>query len=237
MGKVFLSLAVSAIFILSSCGSGQSQASGTTLPPEKFAEKMEQLPGASVIDVRTPEEFSKGHLQDAINIDWNGDNFNNEISGMDKSRPVFVYCLSGGRSAAAASRMRADGFTEVYEMEGGMMKWRAAGLPETTGSSTREAGMTKAQFDVLTYSAKPVLVDFYADWCAPCKKMEPYLNEIARTMAERVTVVRINADDNPQLCKALGIETLPVLQLYRENELTWTHQGYISREEVLKQLE
>lgn len=200
-------------------------------------ERIKAIPTASILDVRTPAEFSKGHLQNAANIDWNGNQFQSEVAKMDKATPVFVYCLSGGRSTSAAIYLRAQGFEEVYELEGGLLKWRAAGLPETTSPAFNSTGMTKAQFDSLLQDDRMVLVDFYADWCAPCKKMKPYLEEIARTMSDKVRVLRINADDNQRLFRELHIDTLPVLQLYRKDTLTWTYSGYISREEVLKILQ
>lgn len=118
--------------VASSCSGEQSQASRTTLAPTEFAGKIRALPTAAVLDVRTPEEYSGGHLQNALNIDWNGNSFDQQISSLDKSKPVLVYCRSGSRSAAAASKMRAAGFKEVYELQGGIMKWNAAGLPVTT---------------------------------------------------------------------------------------------------------
>jgi thioredoxin len=224
------------IAIQTGCGRSQSKNLNISIPATEFAEKISQLPSAAIVDVRTPEEFSKGHLPNARNIDWNGYDFQAEISKLDKSEPVFVYCLSGGRSAAAANQMRSEGFREVYELQGGIVKWRAAGLPETKSTTTEPAGMSKSHFDSITNSEKMVLVDFYADWCAPCKRMKPYIDEIATTMADTVLVIRINADDNQQLCRQLGIAALPVLQLYKNKSLTWTNSGYISKEELLKKL-
>lgn len=80
---------------------------------------MKELSNASILDVRTPSEFSKGHLINALNYDWNGNEFDKQIAPLDKSKPVFVYCLSGGRSSSAANKMRSSGFTQVYEMDGG----------------------------------------------------------------------------------------------------------------------
>lgn len=231
--RIFFSLLIVST-LLSCANSGQAQSSGGDLSAEEFSAKMKSLPSAPLIDVRTAGEFSKGHLPQALNYDWNGNNFQEQISGMDKSKPVFVYCLSGGRSAAAASFMRSKGFTEVYELKGGIMSWRSSGLPETNSSS--DMGMSKSEFEKLTDSPKLVLVDFYADWCAPCKKMEPYLKEIARDMADKVEVVRINADENRRLCKEFNVEGLPVLQLYKNKSLIWEHKGYIGKEDVVDQL-
>lgn len=229
---------IALLFLMSitllSCSDGQTQA--TTLPAEEFAEKINQLPDAPVLDVRTPEEFAKGHLPTAKNVDWNGDDFQQQLTAFDKSQPIFVYCLSGGRSSSAIKQMRKAGFTEVYELKGGIMKWRAANLPEVGNNTSKSAGMSTEQFAQLTDSDKLVLIDFYADWCAPCRKMKPYLEEISTEMADSVVVIRINADDNQQLCKDLQIDALPVLQLYKNKTLVWTNTGYIEKEEVVKQL-
>jgi thioredoxin 1 len=125
-----LSLTVMAV-LFSSCTNGQSYSSiKTNLSATEFAEKIKELPTAPIIDVRTPDEFSKGHLANALNYNWNGNEFEQQIALLDKSKPVFVYCLSGGRSSAAAGKMRASGFKQVFEMDGGFTKWRAAKLPE-----------------------------------------------------------------------------------------------------------
>lgn len=232
-------IAVLLLVLFSNCGSGQQNAQksqNTNLSALEFAEKIQQMPVAPIIDVRTPAEFEKGHVAKAKNINWNGDNFDQEIATFDKSKPILVYCLSGGRSGAAAAKMRANGFKEVYEMGGGMMKWRAANLPETTTTTPSVAGMTTQDFEKIISSDKTVLVDFYADWCAPCKKMKPYLDEIAKDLADKVLVVRINADENPTLCKALKIEGLPVLQVYKNKTITWNNTGFVEKEAVLKKL-
>lgn len=234
--KKYLTICFAAI-LFNSCTSGQTNDTKTNLSVTEFADKMKDLPNASIIDVRTPDEFSKGHLANALNYDWNGNKFEKQIATLDKSKPVFVYCLSGGRSLSAANKMRADGFMQVYEMDGGIMKWRAANLPETTDNTVVSNGMTKHQFDALLNSDKLVLIDFYADWCVPCKKMKPYLDEISKDMADKVVVIRINADDNQALCKELKIDALPVLQLYKNKTLTWTNTGFIDKAEVVKQLQ
>ena len=234
MKKLF-ALSILAIAFIA-CSNGQSTTEKTNLNATEFAAKIQDLPAATLIDVRTPDEFSKGHLQNAVNWDWNGNAFDEQISGLDKTKPVLVYCLSGGRSGAAASHMRNAGFKQVFELSGGIMKWRAANLPETTDNAVHSAGMTKQQFEAQLATDKTVLIDFYADWCAPCKKMKPYLDEISRDMAESVTVIRINADDNQSLCKELGIDALPVLQVYKAQKQTWSNVGFVEKEQVVEKL-
>jgi thioredoxin len=236
MRKLF-TIALLAI-LFNSCGSGQTNSTTkTNLSAIEFAEKLKEMPTAAILDVRTPDEFSKGHLANALNYDWNGNEFDKQIATLDKSQPVLVYCLSGGRSSSAATKMRSEGFKTVYELDGGIMKWRGANLPETTDNTVTSNGMTKQQFDALLNSDKLVLIDFYADWCAPCKKMKPYLDEISKDMADNVVIIRINADNNQALCKELKIDGLPVLQLYKNKTLTWTNTGFIDKTEVVKQLQ
>jgi len=216
----------------SACSESQSQS--TSLKADDFSEKIKQNPEAIVLDVRTPEEFAKGHLEVAKNIDWKNNNFINKVEQIDKSKPVFVYCLSGVRSAAAAKKMREAGFTQVYELDGGIVKWRAANLPETTDVSN--PGMSTQQFEALLDSDKLVLVNFYAEWCEPCKRMAPYMKEITNDMKDKVKVVRINADDNKELCKALKVEALPVLQVYKNKTMSWSHEGFIEKADLVKHL-
>ena len=221
--KNYLIIAISSFSaLLSSCSNGQTEKSNTNLSAAEFEAKIKEMPSAQIIDVRTPEEFSKGHLINAKNFDWRGNDFDKQIAALDKSKPVFVYCLSGGRSSSASTHMRSEGFKEVYELNGGIMKWRGANLPETTENTTTTAGISKQQFDELLKSDKLVLIDFYAEWCAPCKKMKPYLEEISKEMSDKVIVIRINADDSQGLCKELKIDALPVLQLYKNKTIIWT---------------
>jgi thioredoxin len=84
---------------------------------------------------------------------------------------------------------------------------------------------------------KLVLIDFYADWCAPCKKMKPYIDEISKEMADKVVVISINTDENQALCKELNIDAIPVLQIYKAKSLVWSNTGFIEKEAVVKQLQ
>lgn len=66
--------------------------------------------------------------------------------------------------------------------------------------------------------------------------MKPYLDEISKDMADKVVLIRINADDNQALCKELKIDALPVLQFYKNKNLTWINEGFIEKAEVVKKL-
>lgn len=83
--------------------------------------------GAVLIDVRTPQEFAAGHLAGAININISDPNFDSKIAQLDHSKACYVYCRSGGRSAAASRRLVAA-YKEVIDMRGGIIAWQGAGL-------------------------------------------------------------------------------------------------------------
>lgn len=218
--------------VLSSC-SGSSKTGDYDLDAVSYAEKINQLPNAPIIDVRTSEEFSDGHLRNAKNIDWSGNDFDAEIDKLNKENPVFVYCLSGGRSHSAAEKMRSLGFKAVYELDGGIIKWRAANLPE---ANVNNGGLTTAEFTQLLNTDKKVLIDFYADWCEPCKKMAPYLEAMKTEMADSVIIVRINADKNQGIAKTLKVDELPTLLLFKNKATTWTHTGFIEKDELVKKI-
>jgi thioredoxin len=206
------------------------------LQARDFLERIQSDSQQVVVDVRTPEEYTKGHVRGALNINWNDPGFKKRVSLLDKNKHLYVYCLSGGRSAKAAKKLRGMGFSRVYEMDGGMLKWRTAGLPEerSRNNDTSVSGLSVAAFGELIRSPKPVLVDFYAEWCGPCKLMEPYLREMDSTMKDRVKVIRIDVDRNEQLAEKLGIDALPVLHIYRDGQLSWSNIGYIKKDDVLK---
>lgn len=231
MKKGFLALIVTPLLFLYSCGRGQS--GETVLSPEDFKQKISETEAGIVLDVRTTGEFAQGHLENAVNVDWNSADFDARIAKMDKSSTYFVYCLSGGRSSAAAAHMRSEGFTDVIEMEGGMLAWRSAKLPETVGNASPKTGaMTHADFLQAVNSDKTVLVDFYAEWCGPCKKMEPSLQSLSNELEASVKVIRIDVDQSPELAGKLGITALPTLHIYKQGKLTWQHVGLLEKEQL-----
>ncbi|NNE76091.1 MAG: rhodanese-like domain-containing protein [Pricia sp.] len=77
-----------------------------------------------LVDVRTANEFRSGHIKNAINIDFfNATNFKKYFEELDKEKPVYVYCRSGARSLKAARRLVNMGFTQIYDLKGGYMRW------------------------------------------------------------------------------------------------------------------
>lgn len=95
--------------------------------PEEMQE-LSELEDVQLVDVRTPQEFDDGYIANAQNIDYNSPSFDAEIEKLDKSKPVIVYCEKGSRSAKCAKKMKDAGFVKIYDLEGGLAKWKYKGF-------------------------------------------------------------------------------------------------------------
>lgn len=95
---------------------------------EEFAEKITDT-SITVLDVRTPMEFAQGHIDRAVNIDFQGSEFEKKVLNLDKDAPIAIYCRSGNRSSQAVKVMEKLGFTNLYDMDGGVIDWAAANKP------------------------------------------------------------------------------------------------------------
>jgi thioredoxin 1 len=229
MKKVLNYSALIILLFTTSCTNSQNFKS---VAVAEFKTALEKNPTAQLIDVRTPGEYAGGYINNAQNIDWNGNDFDTQIAVLDKSKPVLVYCLGGGRSKKAAAKLNALGFIEVIELDGGYLAWTKA-LPEANATWK---GMTKEAYAKLLTSDKVVVIDFYAEWCAPCKKMAPYLEKMNTELADKVIIHRIDADKNKSLFNALGYQGLPVVLVYKNGKETFKKSEFVSEEELRKAL-
>ncbi|MEJ7736474.1 MAG: thioredoxin [Chitinophagaceae bacterium] len=88
-------------------------------------------------------------------------------------------------------------------------------------------------FQELIHADKPVLVDFYADWCGPCKAMTPIVREVAQTIEGSARVIKINIDKNQQAAQAYGIQGVPTFILFKQGKILWRHAGMIDKNGLL----
>ena len=94
----------------------------------EYQAKKSELPEAILIDARTPVEFAQGHIPGAINLDVKSPNFAQEIQKLDPGKTYLVNCKTGIRSMRACTKMQEQGFTSLYNLEGGFIAWEKAGL-------------------------------------------------------------------------------------------------------------
>jgi rhodanese-related sulfurtransferase len=123
MKKVIAILA--SVLLLAGCSTSPS---AMDLSVSEFSSKVTEA-GVITLDVRTPGEFNEGHIEGALSVDFQSGNFENEIASLDKSKTYAVYCRSGNRSGQAVKVMSDAGFTDLYNLGGGVIDWASAGLP------------------------------------------------------------------------------------------------------------
>ena len=217
-------------FILHSPAFAQTTDTVRKLSASEFANQIKLLPTGVIIDARTSREFESGHLKNAANYNVLApEDFEQQIATLDKSKPVFIYCQSGKRSTVAAGKLQAQGFSQIYELSGGMKEWRESKFDESTGMASY---MTRNQFENILDSNTNVLIEFYKPSCEPCKKMERNLSSVSKTKGKSVSIVRINIDENPGLVKEFFIGEVPVLHLYKNRKLTWANAGVAKKREI-----
>lgn len=196
--------------------------------PEVFEKGMRQL-GIQLLDVRTAKEFSTGHLENALQADFTKkDEFFERIKYLDKSKPVYVYCLSGGRSAAAARWMHENGYKEVVEMTGGVMAWKNAGKKLTGAAAGPQ--MAIADFQKAVKAEKWILVDVGAAWCPPCRKMEPVVRQF--TTEKKIKLLNVDGGKDTDVMNSIHAKTLPTFVLYKNGQEVWRKEGVATLEEM-----
>jgi len=233
MKKILLKLLV---VFLCSC-SNQSTSQSIQNVDAALFEINSNKENSIIIDVRTKEEFVSGHISDATNIDYYSSDFKEKLDLVNKDVPILVYCRSGGRSSRAANIMQSLGFTEVYNLSGGIGAWKDSGFDVI---KTREEKKNKSR----TYSAKEIneflknnksaILDFSTQWCVPCKKMKPVLEEISN---ERdVMILTLDLDANKELSKLYNIKSIPTHIIYKDNIEIFRSSGLVEKSILINQI-
>lgn len=218
------------VFLLTASCNGQKP----FLSPSDF-EKGISKDSIQLLDVRTAGEFNSGHIKNALQADWTDPSqFMDRISYVDKDRPVYIYCLVGGRSNAAASWMRANGYKTVIELQGGINAWKRENKPVEGASN--EPQMTMAQYLASIPNNKTVLVDFGATWCPPCVKMAPVLDKLEKEKDLGFVLLKIDAGVHTNLMKEMNIGPIPQFIIYKKGKEVWRKQGIVSKDELKDQL-
>jgi rhodanese-related sulfurtransferase len=224
----YLFLFFSALFFISCNANSQAG----VLTATEFEQKMAE-PKVQLLDVRTAGEYQTAHLPNALQANWlDQAQFADRTQYLDKSLPVLIYCASGVRSGQAMQVLKKQGFKEVYNMGGGLSTWKMEGKPVIATNPPAE--LTVPAFQSMINGAKVALVDIGAEWCPPCKKMEPVLQQLQKEMGSAYTFVKVDGGNDITVMKYLNFVALPTFIVFKEGKETWRKQGIVTLEELKK---
>ena len=218
------------LFIFFSC-SAQPK---SVLTADEFEKNMSGSVSVQLLDVRSADEYNSGHIKNSLLADWRDPvEFNRRISFIDKDKPVYVYCLGGGRSSAAAAKMKEMGYQQVYELQGGMNSWKSAN--KSIEGKTTQQQMSIIDFNNSIKATNWVLVDFGAEWCPPCKKMEPVLASLQKNNP-KITIVKVDGGKDEDILKNYNVTALPVFIFFKDGKQVWRKDGVVTEKEIADNL-
>jgi rhodanese-related sulfurtransferase len=233
---MYMSKLLVLLLLMSTISACNSNAQGKiSLAPKDFETALSNQ-GIQILDVRTLAEYQSGHVKNSLLADWtNPTEFKERVAHLDKTKPVYAYCLSGVRSGQAAEWMQKNGFETVFNLEGGIAAWKKAGMPLEGHKEVPQ--ITQEQYWSAIPANKTVLVDFGAVWCPPCKKMEPILDSLALSKELSFTLLKIDGAEQIQIAKQLNIDAFPTFIIYKKGKEIWRKQGIANRKELTEQLQ
>jgi rhodanese-related sulfurtransferase len=225
------SIVASFSLVLMACSS--SIHSQTVLDANAFETAIEKE-GTQILDVRTLEEYNDNHIKNSLQANWyNKSEFNERIVHLDSSKPVYVYCLSGGRSRSAANYLAKNGFTTI-ELSGGINAW--AGQNKDLVPLKKVEQLSLDSLNSLIGDKKISFIDFGAKWCAPCVKMQASLDSFESKYENQIYFTQIDGGEQTEILKALNIASFPTQILYKDGKEVWRHKGILRLAEMEEQV-
>ncbi len=206
----------------------------STIDAVSFEQKISKT-RVQLLDVRTASEYKVAHLQKALQADWlDKKQFADRIQHLDKNIPVLLYCASGIRSGEAMLWMQLQGFTVLANLKGGLTAWKLEGKPLV---SLQEPIQMKVKDFLHKVATGIFLVDIGAEWCPPCKKMEPILAQLEKEFGANYSLLKVDGGIDIEVMKYLHSEALPTFIVYKNGTETWRKKGVVELEVLRAALE
>jgi rhodanese-related sulfurtransferase len=194
----------------------------------------------TLLDVRTNEERINGYLLNSTHIDYYDKRFIEKINLLDKNKPVYVYCKVGGRSLKVSNKLIQFGFKNVYNLEGGFLRWSNNQLPIEYDSlsllTETKQEFNKQYLDSIIQQNETTLIYISTKWCAPCKKMNPLVDKFSNDFVNKLSVIRFDLDRNLFLNEFYNISSIPLFVLYKNNQEVWRKNGIIAYGDIADKL-
>jgi len=189
-----------------------------------------------ILDVRTSEEINAGYIPNSTFIDYYDKNFENKINLIDCSKKIYTLCKSGGRSIKASEILSKNGFRNVYNLEGGFMRWKANKMPYdinlVNNDSSNSDSISEKSLDSLIKNNTNTLIYISTKWCSPCKKMEPIIDKLVDNNSS-LKVIKIDLDANNYAQERFDVKSLPAFVLYENNSVVWRKNGIIAYDDLI----
>lgn len=205
----------------------------------KFNELLQSGRGVT-LDVRTPQEYSRGHIANSTLIELSDKELVKKLSLLQKDKPVYLYCLSGSRSRVLANYMIKNGFSQVYNLQQGLIDWQRNKFPlqqSAAVTASKSKTFTATDFKAILNTSQLVFIDFYAVWCAPCRTMSPVVDQLSDKFKQKVKIEKIDIEANRELAQSLDVQSIPGFILFKNGQKIWTGKGVMSYDELAKILE
>ena len=93
---------------------------------------------------------------------------------------------------------------------------------------------TMSNFDTIIKSEKPILIDFFATWCGPCKTLGPILKQVKESLGDRITILKIDVDKNQQISSQYQVRGVPTMILFQSGKQLWRQSGVLSKDDIIK---
>jgi thiol-disulfide isomerase/thioredoxin len=211
------------LLVAFSVASTSAQTSDITIGIDSFVARIKREIKPQIVDARSPEEFAKNHLYNAININAQVPGFQQRIDALDKTKPVFIYSIQNGRSTILAKELLSKGFQDVHDLLAGIGSWVGGGNPYYT-SATK--GLSIEEYKKILVENKLVLVDIGSEYCGSCKRVKPILDSLRKENGNALKTVELELEVSPQLIASLKTVTaFPYLILYRQGEIVLQRSG------------
>ena len=202
--------------------------------------KFSNFDNVTLLDVRTDEEIKNGCLFNSTHIDYYDENFLYKINLLNKNNPIYIYCKVGGRSSKAAEKILNAGFKNVYNLQGGFLKWSQQKLPvQLNNKISLSSSSEKYSFqylDSLKANNSNTLIYISTKWCAPCREMSPLIEELENEFSEKLEIVKFDLDENNFLNQTYNISSIPMFVLYQNSEEVWRKNGIIAYDEIVRKI-
>lgn len=220
--RIFKISVLAIVFLFANAGFAQNQ-SGFALPLDVFYVKIKAQKHPQIIDARSPKEFAQNHIEGAVNINLQTENYTKNLARLDKSKPVFIYSIGAGRSGKMTKELSENSFSEVHYLEGGIAAWIGGGKPFYSNLKSK---LSLSEYEKIIADNNTVLVDIGSRYCGACKKVKPILETIRAEYGTNLKILEIDFEESPQVIADLKtIKVFPTLILYQNGKIIFKKEG------------